>query len=302
MANPPATVITVTANTLVDHLAAVALKPGKVVRTAGFSQVAGGKGLNVGRVIARHGHRVFATGFAGGSSGDDVRRLTAADGLDAAFTLTAARTRIGFQAQADNASTAVIEDGFAVSAAEVAALLGRVSDLLPQARLCIISGSVPDQATCGDLYRDLCDLCARANVPCWVDAYGPAMDACLNGPHPPALAKPNREEFTGDPARWRNVPELHLSDGAGSLRIRHPGGFLRVTPPSITQVNPIGSGDSYLGALACARLRGDDVSAQIRYAAAAGAANAMVWDVARCGPQDIAPLVGAVTIADGEAF
>jgi fructose-1-phosphate kinase PfkB-like protein len=295
-----ATVLTVTANTLVDHLAAVALRPGAVARAARFTAVAGGKGLNVGRVLARHGHRVLAAGFAGGRSGDELIALARADGLEPAFTLTAARTRIGFQcreAAAGTASTAVIEDGFAVTPAEAAALVTQVAALLPGASLCIISGSVPDPATCAGLYRDLAASCHRAGVSCWIDAYGPAMDACLAGDHPPALAKPNREEYAGDPTRWRRVGELHLSDGAAALRVRHPTGNLRVTPPRVAQVNPIGSGDSYLAALACARLRGDALPDQLRYAAAAGAANARVWEVAQVGPADIAPLVDATVVA-----
>ena len=39
----------------------------------------------------------------------------------------------------------------------------------------------------------------------------------------------------------------------------------RVTPPRIVELNPIGSGDCYVAALAHARLRGLSLREQLRY-------------------------------------
>jgi tagatose 6-phosphate kinase len=286
-----ATILTITANTLLDHVADVKLTPGAVNRVARIEPVAGGKGLNMGRVLARHGHRVIACGFAGGPTGAQLADLISADDLEPALVETAARTRVGFMAVDGErgGTTAVLEGGFAVTASEIGAFVQRVRTLLPQVDLVLIGGSVPD-TSCRGLYRTLLDTCHHAGKTCWVDAYGPAMDEALDGVHPPALAKPNRQEYgeRGAHIRWQACPELHLTDGGKEIRVRHPKGRWRVTPPTVREVNPVGSGDCYIAALAHARLSGLPMVEQLRYAAGAGAANAARADIARISPSDIA--------------
>ncbi|MBA3710369.1 MAG: hypothetical protein H0W83_16285 [Planctomycetes bacterium] len=297
------TILTITANTLLDHVVDLGLTLGAVNRVARIEPTAGGKGLNVGRVLARHGHRVIAVGFAGGPSGDQLADLESAEDMEPALVPTAARTRIGFMAVdgQQGGTTTILEGGFAVTAAEIGALVQRVRGLLAPVDLVIIGGSVPD-ASCRGLYRTLLDVCHHAGKPCWVDSYGPAMEEALDGIHPPGLAKPNRQEYGEKAAhlRWQICPELHLTDGGKEIRVRHPKGRWRVTPPTVKEVNPIGSGDCYLAALAHARLSGMAMTDQLRYAAAAGAANAARADVARIAPHEIAALAERVLVETSE--
>ncbi|MFM2091878.1 MAG: hypothetical protein RLZZ127_2367 [Planctomycetota bacterium] len=290
------TVVTVTANTLVDLLADGEVVPGAVSRVGRFTPIPGGKGLNVSRVLASHGHRVVACGFAGGDTGRMLADLVAADGVEPAFTQTGARTRLGVQIQGARSATTVVEDGFPVSANEVGQCLARIRALLDGADLVVCGGSVPDVAA-RDLYRHVADACAHRGVPCWIDAYGPAMEAALAGAHPPALAKPNQQEYAGlDAQRWLGCRELHVSDGPNPLRVLHPEGRFRVRPPAVAEVNPVGSGDCYLGALAHARLSGWPLPEQLRYAAAAGAVNAARPGIADLRPEDIAPHLARVQV------
>lgn len=291
-----ATILTVTPNPMLDRIARAPWTAGKVTRVPRFDAVAGGKGINVARVLARHGHQVAALGFAGGDEGRRFAALVEADGIEPVFTATAAPLRVGFQAVGgDGRTTALIEDGFAVTAAEAEALLAGLCRRLP-ADLVIVSGSVPDPAV-ADLHARICVLCAEAGVPCWVDSYGPAMHAALAGAHPPLLAKPNQEEYGDDPQPWLAARELHITDGGRMVTVRTPEGRFRVVPPTVAEVNPIGSGDSYLACLAHARLSGWDLARQLAYAAAGGAANAARADVARIGPGEVKPLLGAVLVA-----
>ena len=177
---------------------------------------------------------------------------------------------------------------------DIPALVRNVQARLIECQLVIASGSVPDR-TCQALYRLVLAACAQHGVPCWVDAYGPAMIEALSGGNPPTLCKPNREEYARDRA-WLASPEMHLTDGGAAVHVRHPQGRFRVVPPVITQINPIGSGDCYLAALAHARLTGLPLPEQLRYAAAAGAANAARADVARIGPHDITALADQVSV------
>jgi tagatose 6-phosphate kinase len=285
-------ILTITANPLLDHLAAATVVPGRVTRVTRFNRVLGGKGLNVAQVLARLGHRVTACGFAGGLSGEAIIALTCAAGIEPAFTATAAPTRVGFLAVTPGGTTALLENGGPITGAEQDALVAEVAARLPGCRLVIIGGAPPPG--CDELYVRLLATCRAAGTPCWIDAHGPAMHAVL--PFGPDLAKPNREEY-GDGVIWEHVAELHLSDGPGAVRVRDRAGAWIVTPPPVAEVNPIGSGDCYVAGLAHARLTGLPFADQLRWAAAAGAANAARADVAQIGDSHIRPLLTQVGVA-----
>ena len=194
-----------------------------------------------------------------------------------------------------NHPSTVLPGGFPVTQAECLALLDQVEMLLGSVRLVIASGSVPDPVA-GDLYVNVLARCVQHSVPCWLDAYGPAMEQALIGPLPLSLSKPNREEFEQS-LHWEKVEELHITDGGGPLAVSRRGeGQWRVIPPLIQQVNPIGSGDCYLAGLAHGWLSGMAWEDRLRYAASAGAANALRQDVATVTPDEVAALLGRVRV------
>lgn len=290
-------VLVVNPNPLLNLVYGGDFVPGEVNRVSSMTMVAEGKGVNLARVLARHGHRVVATGFAGGHSGNWLRELVRGDGVEEAFVDTAAPLRVGFMASGRNAEhpTTVLPNGFQVTPDECQALLERVETLAGSARLVIASGSAPHPHAEG-LYADLLALCERHSTPCWLDAYGQAMKKALLGALAPKLATPNRQEF--DPGvDWSRVEELHITDGAEAIEVvSHSEGRWRVLPPSIRQVNPIGSGDCYLAGLAHGWLLGLSFEERLRYAAAAGAANALKHDVATITPREIEPLLEQVSM------
>lgn len=291
-----ARVLTVTANPLLDFLGRGPVISGRIQRLDSFTPTVGGKGLNMARVLASHGHEVLAGGFIGGALGDVLAGLVAADGVTPAFTRVPGATRIGFQMIDPQGNTSVMERGVPVTVEDGQRLLATTRQQLSGCALLIIGGAPP--AGGEDLYAALATVAAEAGVPCWIDAYGPALARALAGDHPPALVKPNREEFATD-THWDRAAELHLSDGPGMVRVRSPWGDFQVVPPDIIEVNPVGSGDCYVAALAHARLVGWPLVDQLRYAAAAGAANALRVDVAMIGPAEITALAPHVTVAPG---
>lgn len=290
-------VVVVNPNPLLNLVYPGAFTPGAVNRVPAMALHAEGKGVNVARVLARHGRRVALVGFAGGHSGAWLRELIRAEGIADACVATAAPVRVGFMASSedDRHPTTVFPAGFPVTVAECRALLDQVAGLLDAVRLVVASGSVPHPAA-DDVYAGLLDLCRTREVPCWLDAYGTAMERGLQGAVPPDLCKPNREEFANSP-HWHRAGELHITDGAGPIEIESKAeGRWRVVPPEIRQVNPIGSGDCYVAGLAHGWLGGMSMVDRLRYAAAAGASNALRQDVAMIGPDDIAPLLDCVTV------
>lgn len=295
----PGDTLIINTNPLLNLVHTGRFVPGAINRVAGLAMHAEGKGVNVARVLARLGHAVTLTGFAGGHSGAWLRELIRNEGIEDAFVQTAAPVRVGFMASSGQGEhpTTVLPNGFPVNGEECARLLEQTRQRLAGARLAIISGSVPDLVANG-LYTELLDLCRAAGVPCWLDAHGAALQQALAGPHPPQLAKPNREEHAQS-ARWDAVAELHITDGAAPVRVERSGRpAWRVTPPPIRQVNPVGSGDCYLAGLAHGWLRGWPPAERLRFASAAGAANARRQDVALIEPGEVEDLLDAVVVED----
>ena len=290
-------VLVVNANPLLNLVHAGGFTANAINRVPAMCMMAEGKGVNVARVLARHGHQVALTGFAGGYSGAWLRELIRAEGVEDAFVETAATLRVGFMASGleDSHPTTVLPNGFMVSREECQTLLDRVESMLVSVRLVIASGSVPDPAA-NALYAGLLALCASHSVPCWLDAYGPAMSQALQSPFPPGLSTPNREEFA-QCQQWGRVGELHVTDGERPIQVSsRQFGLWRVTPPAIQQVNPVGSGDCYLAGLAHGRLSGMPWEDRLRYAAGAGTANALRRDVAMIAPADVLAQAGRVRV------
>jgi len=290
-------VLVINANPLLNLIHEGGFKPGAINRVPSMGMVAEGKGVNVARVLARHGHRVALTGFAGGHSGNWLRELIRTEAVEDIFIETAAPLRVGFMASGHNANhpTTVLPNGFPVTPTECQALLDQVETLLGSVKLVIASGSVPDPAA-DHLYLKLLALCAGRSVPCWVDAYGPAMDQALEGPLPPLLSAPNREEFKQS-RYWGRVKELHITDGDGPIKVSSLSeGQWHVFPPKIKQVNPLGCGDCYLAGLAHGWLLDMPNEDRLRYAASAGTANALRQDVAMVTPDEVRALLDKVRV------
>ena len=277
-----ANILTLTPNALLNFIHRGRFQSGESTRSKGFEDSIEGKGINVAKVLVAHGHQVTASGFAGGPSGDWFRAGLHDLGIIDAMVPTKARLRCGFLAAAnDGPPTLLLEDGFTVTADEYCLFVETITSLIPRQDLVTIGGSMP-HPTCLDLVCDCVRLCTQARVPCWVDAYGPAMTKALSDV-PMDLAKPNAEEYAAM-GPWNRVGEIHRSKGAGHLTIFLGDDRFEVWPPQVSSVNPVGCGDCYLAGLAHARLSGWSPEAQWRYACGCGAANAERAGVADFDP------------------
>jgi tagatose 6-phosphate kinase len=235
-------------------------------RVRAVAERAGGKGVNVARVLAALGQATLVCGFAGGPTGTAIAEELAAARLDAVLTPIAGhsrRTVAVVDASAGDA-TGFWEPGPSVSGDEWRDFLRAYDGVLAGARAVVLSGSLPPGAP-ADAYAQLCRRAAEAGVPAVLDADGDALRAGLAGR--PAVIKPNRDELArvaGGRDTVAAAEELRAA-GAGSVVVsRGPDGMLAVTPEGVWQAvpaerlsgNPTGAGDAAVAALA-AGLVGD---------------------------------------------
>jgi len=301
-------VVTVTPNPSLDHTVEVdVLERGEVQRTSHALVEAGGKGVNVARALAKHGHPTTAILPAG----DDAQRMiglltpqqvsTVAVPIDGAI-----RTNIAV-VERDGTTTKLNEPGATLSESDVDALLAAVDEALRSGPAWLVAaGSLPAGAP-DDFYARVTRAAVTAGVPVAIDTSGPALAAAIDAGA--SVVKPNLEELeevlgrtlvtVGDVVdaakelRSRGCKDLLVSlGGHGALLITAEGSWWAGGPPLIPR-STVGAGDCTLsGYLHTVGSPADRL------------AGAVAWGRAAClqpgstvpGPEDTQACVDAVRV------
>ncbi|MFI9589600.1 1-phosphofructokinase family hexose kinase [Nonomuraea sp. NPDC052265] len=274
-------IITVTLNAALDVTYEVpSVTWDGVNRVGAVHRRAGGKGVNVARVLAALGHEVLVTGLAGGPTGQAIEHDLRAAGLPGALTGIAADSRTTLVVSEPGGATLFNEPGPEVTAAELAAFVERYTSLLAGADAVVISGSLP-RGVPADVYATLAAVAAREGVPAIVDADGDPLRHAPEGR--PSVVKPNAEELAravpgGTPEegahalRERGAEAVVVSMGADGLLAVTGEGTFRARMPYTVRGNPTGAGDSLVAGLALGLVEGSPWPDRLRRAAALGAA------------------------------
>lgn len=254
-------ILTVTLNAALDVTYVVdRLVPRSSHRVGTTYERAGGKGVNVARVLAALGHPAVATGLVGGPTGTALLGELREAGLHEEFTTIAGDSRrtVTVVSREDGDATVFNQPGPRVQPQEWAAFTTRYAGLLPNADVAVLSGSLPPGLP-EDAYAQLVTRAAAAGVATVLDTSGPALLAALGAR--PDIVKPNAAELaavTGgqDPvvgaARLRalGARAVVASSGAAGLYAVTAEGSWRARPPERLDGNPTGAGDACVAALA----------------------------------------------------
>jgi tagatose 6-phosphate kinase len=209
-------ILTVTLNPALDLTYAVdALVPYGTHRVASVAERAGGKGLNVARVLHGAGQPVLATGLLGGATGARVTALLRDAGLRASFVPIAGETRRTVAVTDHEDATGFWEPGPRVTPAEWAAFLAHFRELLGDAEVVALCGSLPPGVPV-DGYARLIRLAAGARTV--LDTGGEPLRLGLAAG--PDVAKPNAGELAalldGDaPDEGSGAPDSSGPDSGG---------------------------------------------------------------------------------------
>jgi tagatose 6-phosphate kinase len=247
------------------------LVEGETHRAEVIGRRAGGKALNVARVLGQLGEPVLATGLAGGAEGAALLADLAGAGVAAEFAGIAGQSRRTTTVYDGRRATGFYEVGPEVSDAEWGAFRSLYTRLVADAAIVVLSGSQPPGVPV-DAYAQLTRLAAGAGATVVLDAAGPELRAAL--PARPDLVKPNRRELAELAGRTLDGLDDLLAAGrglaeagAGSVLVSlGPDGLVALTPDGryrarlATPVagNPTGAGDALAAAVARGLRRGDD--------------------------------------------
>ena len=271
---------------------------------------AGGKSLNVARVLRRLGLDVTAYGFLGGWTGDFIRKACVADGIADRHTPIAGDTRISviLAEPRTGASTVVNEPGPVIAADEAATLSETVAADCRPGDLVVLSGSLPRGVPL-DFGATLVRVAQDAGARAVVDTSGAALAAAIEAR--PWMLKPNLAELahlTGRdlhpdrPAEIVGQMRSLIGKGIGSVVVTLGAAgalyadahqTLRVRAPRVAAKNPTGAGDIMLAGFVAATSCGAGPAAALRIGVSAAAAS-----VARVEP-DIGGAAAVLALLDG---
>jgi 1-phosphofructokinase family hexose kinase len=246
----------------------------------------GGNGINAARILTRLRIPTLATGFLGGSVGEEIKFLLDKEGVKNRFIPIKEHSRICVTVsnRSDHQQTRLTFPGPHISPNEKRALFSLVAND-KKIKILVMGGSLPSGFEVQDAKKIL-KIMRQKNIPCIVDCPGMILRDLIN--ERPTLIKPNLMEFqeatrssgfTIQAVRQaaqkilEKVPYVCVSsveDGA-LLITRDKSYFGKI--PKIKIRSTVGAGDSMVGAMT-AQLFQKNASAQdiLRWGLAAAAA------------------------------
>lgn len=239
-----------------------------VNRVATVTKTAGGKGLNVTRVLHQLAVPVKATGIVGGHLGAYIMENLQTAGIDYDFYQIQKESRNSIAIlHGAGLQTELLEQGPVISETEQAGFLQKYQTLLKTATTVTISGSLSPGLP-AEFYQKLLTLATENKCKVLLDTSGKPLKAALSGPNKPTLIKPNEteiaellgnspEENTFETLKeqlkqpiFADIPWIVVSRGSQGAIAKFQNRFFVVTIPKIQVVNPVGSGDATLAGMA----------------------------------------------------
>ena len=284
-------IITVTLNPALDKTIEIdEFKIGSVNRIVATRVDAGGKGINVSKVIKELQQESLALGFLGGSSGKHIKSYL--DDLninnDFIFVKGETRTNIKIIDTVNNTHTDINENGPSLVIEDITRIKEKIMKYCKQDSLVVLSGSVPSEVQ-GDIYSEIIKDIKSKGGKVILDADGELLiEGIKAGPY---MVKPNIEELekafgisidnqdevieVAKKILAYGVKYVVISQGSeGSIFISQDK-VAKVPGIKVEVKSTVGAGDSMVAALAIAVEQDYSFEEAIKLACATSTANVM---------------------------
>ena len=285
-------IYTVTLNPSIDYIVRLdKVEIGNVNRMESDDKFAGGKGINVSRVLKRLDIPNTATGFIGGFTGKFIKDTLAEEEIETRFVQVAEDTRINVKIKADQ-ETEINGTGPTVELAQLEELKAILSSLTAGDTVVFAGSSAKNLGNI--IYKDLIALTRQTGAQVVCDFEGQTLIDSLD--YQPLLVKPNNHELGaifGVKLESLNQIEKYarelLAKGAQNVIISMAGdGALLVTsegayfakPIKGTVKNSVGAGDSMVAGFTGEFVKSKDAVEAFKWGVVCGTATTFSDDVA----------------------
>ncbi|MFP3722455.1 1-phosphofructokinase [Niallia circulans] len=299
-------IYTLTLNPSVDYIIEVKeVHLGELNRLEKTSKFAGGKGINVSRVLKKMGVPSKALGFVGGFTGSFIETQLLSEMIEADFVKVEEDTRINVKLKTDT-ETELNANGPTISEEKFQELKEKIASLTSE-DLLVLAGSVPSTLP-KTTYEELVKICHANNVSFVVDAEGELLKAVL--PYQPFLIKPNHHELGELFGVTISTPEEAIPYGKKLLEmgaqnvivsLAGDGAVLITQHEEIISTVPkgqvkssVGAGDSMVAGFLSKYKETQDIKESFRYSIASGSATA--FSIGLCTKEKVEELLPQVQV------
>lgn len=284
-------ILIVNLNLALDHIVEVEeLRAGEVQRSQCERRQAGGKGVNIARVLGSLGEPSLLLGFAGGGAGELLEAGLRAERIETHATRISgeSRTCLIIHDRSSREQTVINAPGPPISEAEFRNFESGYERSLQRAEMVIITGSLPPNLG-DDIYARLIETARGRGKRVLLDAAGaPLRHALAARPFHVKINCAEASELLDAPvtdfdSAARATRRLRESGAESAMITLGARGALsdfgdaryRFKSPPVAAVNSVGSGDATMAGLAAGLRRGWTAQDACTLAIAAGAANAL---------------------------
>ncbi|MBU3216044.1 1-phosphofructokinase [Clostridium estertheticum] len=299
-------IYTVTFNPAIDYVITVDdFKAGSINRVDSEEKFAGGKGINVSRVLNNFGIKTKALGFVGGFTGKFIIDSLESQGVETDFIEISGDTRINVKLNSKE-ETEINGAGPVIKDEDLNKLFKIVEGLTSNDYL-VLSGNV-QKSVPRDIYARLQKKCASNNVKVVVDTTGDALVATLQ--NKPFLIKPNNHELgeifnkeltdTDEIIKYAKklivmgAQNVIISMAERGALLICESGVYHATPAKGKVQNSVGAGDSVIAGFLAKYSQSKDLIEAFRWGATSGSATAFSKDL--CKKEDIEHYLAQVIV------
>ena len=285
-------IYTVTLNPSIDFIVRLDhLELGSVNRMTSDDKFAGGKGINVSRILQRLDVDNTAIGFIGGFTGRFVEDGLTAEGIKTNFVQVSEDTRINVKIKAGE-ETEINGAGPKISDEKLEELKAILAGLSSEDTV-VFAGSAPSSLG-NQVYNTLIPIAKKAGAEVVCDFEGQTLLDSLN--YQPLFVKPNNHELADIfGVQLNGLEDIEkyareiLAKGAKNVIISMAGdGALLVTPEAAyfakpikgTVKNSVGAGDSMVAGFTGEYVKSGDPIEALKWGVACGTATTFSDDLA----------------------
>ena len=251
---------------------------------------AGGKGINVSKVLKNLDVESVAIGYTAGFTGNFIIEDLKKDGIKSEFVELDGNTRINVKVNGNDKETEITGVSPIISEEKLKLLMEKVSHL-KDGDILVLSGSIPESIS-KTIYKELSEK-IKTNVEIVLDTRGNLLQ---NNIHNNFFIKPNihelrdmfnekletKQEIIKKCSFFleRGVKNIIISRGGDGALLVNKDFVLEASVPKGELINSIGAGDSMVAGFIAGHEKGMSTDDSFRLAVAAGSATAYSYGLA----------------------
>ncbi len=271
---------------------------------------AGGKSIDVSKVLKNFGVDNIALGFVGGFAGRELEGRLLNEGIQSDFVRVSGETRTNIVIHERETGRQIVFNarGPEIRPSELMQFVEQIEEL-PCAEVVAIGGSLPPGVS-PEIYRKVIALVKRCPARVVLDVDGAALKVGIQAR--PNVIKPNIHELSELVGRElkeiddvlaaarevnrQGVEVVLVSMGGRGILLVADGQEYLATPPAVKVESTVGAGDSSVAGFISGIVQDKDLRECLAYAVAAGTATTLQQGTALCQKHDFLRIVPEVKL------